>query len=76
VRELEVLTDVEVTLLADRRARGPWGLEGGHDGAAGKARILRKDGATEELPGKCNTRLRKGDRLRIETPGGGGWGSA
>jgi len=76
VRELEVLTDVEVTLLADRRARGPWGLQGGHDGAAGKARILRKDGATEELPGKCNTRLRKGDRLRIETPGGGGWGSA
>jgi N-methylhydantoinase B len=76
VRELEVLTDVEVTLLADRRARGPWGLQGGHDGAAGKARIFRKDGATEELPGKCNTRLRKGDRLRIETPGGGGWGSA
>jgi N-methylhydantoinase B len=76
VRELEMLTDVQVTLLADRRSRGPWGLQGGEDGATGKARILRQDGTTEELPGKCNTRLRMGDRLRIETPGGGGWGSA
>ena len=75
VRELEVLTDAEVTLLADRRTRGPWGLNGGADGAPGKATIERADGSRQQLPGKFNIRLRKGERIRIETPGGGGWGS-
>jgi len=75
VREVEVLTDAEVTLLADRRTRGPWGLNGGADGARGKATIQRADGSRQELPGKFNIRLRKGERIRIETPGGGGWGS-
>ena len=76
VREIEVLTSAEVTLLADRRTRGPWGLSGGGDGAPGKTFIVRKDGREEELPGKCNVRLSKGERIRIETPGGGGWGIA
>jgi N-methylhydantoinase B len=76
VREIEVLTDAEVTLLADRRSRGPWGLHGGVAGAAGKAAIVREDGTTKELPGKFNARLHKGERIRIESPGGGGWGSA
>jgi N-methylhydantoinase B len=76
VREIEVLADAEVTLLADRRTRGPWGLEGGGEGAPGHTTILRHDGSTEELPGKFNTRLRKGERIRIETPGGGGFGKA
>ncbi|MGH9545608.1 MAG: hydantoinase B/oxoprolinase family protein [Terriglobales bacterium] len=74
VREIEVLTGAEVTLLADRRRRGPWGLSGGREGAPGKTSVLRKDGTVEELPGKFNVRLNKGDRIRIETPGGGGWG--
>jgi N-methylhydantoinase B len=74
VREIEVLTDCEVTLLADRRSRGPWGLAGGSDGAAGKAYITRNDGSVEEMPGKFSTRLRRGERITIETPGGGGWG--
>ena len=74
VREIEVLTDAEVTLLADRRRRGPWGLGGGGEGASGKTSILRQNGTVEELPGKFNVRLSKGDRIRIETPGGGGWG--
>jgi N-methylhydantoinase B len=76
VREIEVLTDSEVTLLADRRNRGPWGLHGGADGAPGKATIIRADGSEESLPGKFNICLRKGERIRIETPGGGGWGTA
>jgi N-methylhydantoinase B len=76
VREIEVLADCEVTLLADRRSRGPWGLSGGADGAAGKTAILRQDGSSESMPGKFSTRLHKGDRIRIETPGGGGWGIA
>ena len=75
VREIEVLTDSEVTLLADRRSHGPWGLEGGDHGLAGKAAILRQDGTVHELPGKFNTRLKSGERIRIETPGGGGWGT-
>ena len=74
VREIEVLTDAEVTLLADRRKRGPWGLSGGREGASGKTSILRQDGMVEELPGKFNVRLSKGDRVRVETPGAGGWG--
>jgi len=74
VREIEVLTDCEVTLLADRRMRGPWGLGGGADGAAGKAYVTRHDGSVETMPGKFSMRLRKGERITIETPGGGGWG--
>src|SRR2546427_938905 len=75
VREIEVLTDAEVTLLADRRSRGPYGLSGGGDGAPGKAEVIRRDGSVQELPGKFNIRLRAGDRIRIQTPGGGGFGS-
>jgi N-methylhydantoinase B len=74
VREIEVLTDAEVTLLADRRKRGPWGLEGGEDGAPGKATVVSGDGTRRDLPGKFNVRLRKGERIRIESPGAGGWG--
>jgi len=74
VREIEVLTDAEVTLLADRRTRGPWGLSGGADGLPGNTSAIRRDGSVEQLPGKTNVRLRKGERIRIESPGGGGWG--
>jgi len=75
LREIEVLTDCEVTLLADRRSRGPWGLAGAKDGLCGAATIIRTDGSRQQMPGKFSTRLRKGERIRIETPGGGGWGS-
>jgi N-methylhydantoinase B len=74
VREIEVLGDAEVTLLADRRTRGPYGLSGGKPGAPGTAALVRQDGSAEKLPGKFSVRLRKGDRIRIESPGGGGWG--
>jgi N-methylhydantoinase B len=74
IREIEMLTDAEVTLLGERRSRGPWGLSGGGDGSPGKAAVLHADGSTQELPGKFNVRLRKGERIRIETPGGGGCG--
>jgi len=76
IREIEVLTDCEVTLLADRRLRGPWGLAGGESGDAGKTCVLRRDGAVEDMPGKFSTRLQKGERIRVESPGGGGWGRA
>jgi N-methylhydantoinase B len=76
VREIEVLTDAQVTLLADRRSRGPYGLAGGDDGAPGHTVIIRNDGSEEEIPGKTSIRLRPGERVRIESPGGGGWGKA
>ena len=76
VREIELLTDCEVTLLADRRRQGPWGLAGGGDGAPGRAFITRQDSSIEPMPAKFSTRLHKGDRITIETPGGGGWGVA
>ncbi len=74
VRELEMLTDAQVTMLSDRRKTRPYGLAGGEDGASGRTTILRGDGSEEELPSKGSTRLRRGERVRVETPGGGGWG--
>jgi N-methylhydantoinase B len=74
VRELELLADSEVTLLADRRSRGPYGLQGGADGAAGRTEVVHCDGTREVLPGKTSVRLKKGARVRIGSPGGGGWG--
>jgi N-methylhydantoinase B len=74
IREIEVLTDAQITVLADRRTRGPYGLNGGSDGAPGRTTIIRHDGSEEELPGKTSTRLQAGERVRIESPGGGGWG--
>ena len=74
VREIEVLCNAQVTLLADRRSRGPYGLAGGADGAPGRTSIVRQDGSAEEIPGKTSVRLHSGERVRIESPGGGGWG--
>jgi N-methylhydantoinase B len=76
VREIELLTDTEVTILSDRRKTRPYGLDGGQGGAAGRTLVLREDGSSEELRSKGSTRLRRGERVRVETPGGGGWGKA
>jgi N-methylhydantoinase B len=77
IREIELLADAQVTLLADRRNFHPYGLQGGQEGAAGRATISSPSGSKEiVLPGKCSRKISKGDILRIETPGGGGWGQA
>jgi N-methylhydantoinase B/oxoprolinase/acetone carboxylase alpha subunit len=73
VREYEALTEMSVTVLSDRRQRPPYGAQGGDAGARGR-NVLIRDGVEQELPGKIELRLRAGDRLRIETPGGGGYG--
>jgi N-methylhydantoinase B len=75
VREVELLADSEVTLLADRRSRGPYGLQGGADGSPGKTEIIHHDGRRETLPGKASVRAKKGAKVIIESPGGGGWGA-
>jgi N-methylhydantoinase B len=73
IRELAALAPVEATVLSDRRARGPWGLAGGRPGAPGRNLVIR-DGQPQAMPGKFQTTLEPGDRLRLETPGGGGYG--
>jgi N-methylhydantoinase B len=73
IREIELLTDTQVAILSDRRERGPYGLSGGSAGRPGKNELLRK-GKITALPGKCAFHANAGDILRIETPGGGGWG--
>jgi N-methylhydantoinase B len=69
VREIELLGDAQVTMLADRRIFAPYGLNGGEAGAKGRTFLDQ-----EELPGKCNVSAKAGTIVRVETPGGGGWG--
>jgi N-methylhydantoinase B len=73
VRELELLTDARVTILSDRRKIGPYGLDGGEPGALGRTVLITESGE-RVLAGKDSTHASAGDRIRIETPGGGGWG--
>lgn len=73
VREFRFLADAEVTILSDRRDQGPYGLNGGKPGKPGKNTLLRGARAIA-LPAKTRFDIRAGDALRIESPGGGGWG--
>jgi N-methylhydantoinase B len=73
IREVELLTDMQVGLLCDRRKRGPYGLSGGTDGKPGHNE-LRIKGTRKKLPGKCAFYAPAGAVVRIESPGGGGWG--
>jgi N-methylhydantoinase B len=75
VREIELLAPAQVTLLSERRKFAPYGLAGGEPGACGRTSLIHRDGRVEELAGKCNFHAEAGDIIRIETPGGGGWGS-
>jgi N-methylhydantoinase B len=74
IREIELLTAAQVTLLSDRRKFAPYGLTGGQPGTTGRAALIKPTGASNELPGKCTQYAEAGDIIRIETPGGGGWG--
>src|SRR5579871_1022709 len=74
VRELELLCDADVTMLADRRLRGPYGLNGASEGAPGRNVAIQRDGSEQPIPAKGSVRLKRGDRVHIESPGGGGWG--
>jgi N-methylhydantoinase B len=75
VREIELLTPAQVTFLCDRRKFSPYGLAGGENGMTGKAMLITAGGETTELPGKCTLHVAKNDLIRVETPGGGGWGA-
>jgi N-methylhydantoinase B len=73
VRELELLADARVTILSDRRKIGPYGLDGGEPGTPGRTVLISETGE-RVLAGKDSTHAKEGDRIRIETPGGGGLG--
>jgi N-methylhydantoinase B len=73
IREIETLVPARMSILSDRRKRGPYGLQGGVDGTTGKNEIVRR-GRSIKIAAKGSHELEAGDRVRIETPGGGGWG--
>jgi len=76
VRELTFLEPVELSILSQRRTTRPCGLDGGEPGAPGRQRLLRRDGSVLELSPVDGCAAEPGDRLLLETPGGGGHGSA
>ena len=69
IREYEFLQPMQVSILGERRSRGPWGAAGGGEGKPGVDRINGR-----RIPGRANVTAAAGDRLTIETPGGGGYG--
>ncbi len=76
VREIEARAPIEIALLTERRRQPPKGRAGGTDGATGRNTRIRADGSEEPLPSKWMGTLAPGEAIRIETPGGGGFGAA
>jgi len=74
VREIEFLEPLNAAILSERRVHRPYGLNGGESGKCGRNLFFRKDGSTLFLGGKNEIRAEAGERIRIETPGGGGYG--
>jgi N-methylhydantoinase B len=74
IREIEMLANMQVALLSDRRKIPPYGLSGGSPGAVGKSEMMGEVKA-RRLPSKCSFYAPAGTIIRIETPGGGGWGT-
>jgi 5-oxoprolinase (ATP-hydrolysing) len=77
VRRLEFLSELEVSILSQRRGPyPPYGVAGGQAGALGRNTLMRADGGQEILAGQVQFVAHPGDVLTIETPGGGGYGQA
>jgi N-methylhydantoinase B/oxoprolinase/acetone carboxylase alpha subunit len=74
VREYEMLAPTSVTILSERRRLAPYGVLGGEPGGRGRNTLIDAGGHETTLGGKAELGLDAGDRLRIETPGGGGYG--
>jgi len=75
VREIEFLEPVDVSVLTQHRVEAPYGVAGGEPGARGRQRLLRAAGEAVELASIDGCSAGPGDRLVVETPGGGGWGA-
>ena len=76
VRELQALEPLTLSLLSGSRRVPPFGLNGGGAGACGENWLLRRDQQPERLAGSTAVELAAGDRVRVLTPGGGGFGAA
>jgi 5-oxoprolinase (ATP-hydrolysing) len=74
VREIEFLAPLEFSILSQHRVSAPYGMAGGGEGAVGRQVVIRADGTRHELSGIDGCEMSPGDRLILETPGGGGWG--
>ncbi len=75
-RTYEFLVPTQLTVVSERRRFQPWGVRGGEPGRSGANLLVHADGREERLPAKAMLGVEAGDRLIVETPGGGGWGSA
>ena len=74
IRSYRFLQKATVSLLCDRRMSAPYGVQGGNAGKSGVNILIKSDGSQKTLAGKSNFTVLAGDLLRIETPGGGGFG--
>ncbi|HTU32536.1 MAG TPA: hydantoinase B/oxoprolinase family protein [Candidatus Acidoferrum sp.] len=75
IREIEFLVGAQAGVLAERRKIAPYGLAGGSPGARGKTELISR-GRRSPIGSKCGFYVQMGDVIRVETPGGGGWGAA
>jgi 5-oxoprolinase (ATP-hydrolysing) len=75
VRELTFLQPMSLSVLTQHRAEGPYGMAGGLGGAPGRQRVVRAAGGEIELKSVDGMEVEAGDRLVLETPGGGGFGA-
>ncbi|HSO24581.1 MAG TPA: hydantoinase B/oxoprolinase family protein, partial [Chondromyces sp.] len=76
IREIEFLAPMSLSILSQHRVSAPFGMAGGGDGAVGRQSLVRADGSRHELAGIDGCEVGPGDRLILETPGGGGYGRA
>ena len=76
IRELTFLEPMSLSILSQHRHERPYGMAGGHPGTTGTQHLIRASGEVLELPGIAGCEVQAGDRLVLETPGGGGWGEA
>jgi 5-oxoprolinase (ATP-hydrolysing) len=74
IREVQFAEKMEVNLLTQHRIEKPYGMAGGKPGKRGKQYLIRSNGGKIELQGLATIKVNTGDRILIESPGGGGWG--
>ncbi|XP_069477903.1 5-oxoprolinase [Ambystoma mexicanum] len=76
IRELQFREEVVLSVLTERRAFRPYGIDGGEPGAPGVNLLIRNDGRSINLGGKTSVQILPGDTFRLQTPGGGGFGKS
>lgn len=75
VREFQFTENVTVSLLSERRVFSPYGMKGGENGAVGRNILIDRNGVWKNIGGKNTLEVNTLERVRVETPGGGGYGA-